>query len=69
MSLIHCHSIFTCFLTVHQKDKQKKKRGAKGILLDAEGDATLEDFPNVSQGNGPERSPEVERPKPSNKKV
>lgn len=51
-----------------QKDKQKKKRGTKGILLDAEGDATLEDFPNISQGNGQEPSPDAERPKSSSKK-
>lgn len=52
-----------------QKDKQKKKRGTKGILLDAEGDATLEDLPNVSQGHVQEPSPDAERPKSSNKKV
>ncbi|KAF3441996.1 hypothetical protein FNV43_RR15912 [Rhamnella rubrinervis] len=50
------------------KDKQKKKQ-TKGIRVDAEGDASLEDLTNAeSQGAGYEDSPDPERAKPSNKK-
>ncbi|XP_041024464.1 chromatin-remodeling ATPase INO80-like isoform X1 [Juglans microcarpa x Juglans regia] len=51
------------------KDRQKKKNSTKGILVDAEGDASLEDLTNVeSQGTGYEPSPDPERAKSSNKK-
>ncbi|KAL6133999.1 hypothetical protein ACLB2K_066232 [Fragaria x ananassa] len=51
------------------KDKQKKKQ-TKGIRVDAEGDASLEDLTNpaASQGTGNEESPDVERSKSNNKK-
>ncbi|KAK9289646.1 hypothetical protein L1049_007804 [Liquidambar formosana] len=51
------------------KDRQKKKGATKGIFLDAEGDATLEDFSNIeSQCTGIEPSPDPESVKSSNKK-
>ncbi|XP_057983350.1 chromatin-remodeling ATPase INO80 [Malania oleifera] len=51
------------------KDKQKNKRGSKGIRLNAEGDASLEDLANIgSQGTGSEPSPDPERAKSSSKK-
>lgn len=51
------------------KDRQKKKQ-TKGIRVDAEGDASLEDLTNTaaSQGTGNEESPDVERSKSNNKK-
>ncbi|KAF8398330.1 hypothetical protein HHK36_017257 [Tetracentron sinense] len=51
------------------KDRQKKKRGTKGIRVDPDGDASLEDFTNVrSQGAGQEPATEPESGKSSNKK-
>lgn len=53
------------------KDKQKKKQ-TKGIRVDAEGDASLEDLTNPAsapQGTGHEDSPDVEKSKSNNKKV
>lgn len=52
------------------KDRQKKKQ-TKGIRVDAEGDASLEDLTNTaaSQATGNEESPDVERSKSNNKKV
>lgn len=53
------------------KDRQKKKQ-TKGIRVDAEGDASLEDLTNTAasqQGTGNEESPYVERSKSNNKKV
>ncbi|XP_030926528.1 chromatin-remodeling ATPase INO80 isoform X1 [Quercus lobata] len=51
------------------KDRQKKKQSTKGIRVDAEGDASLEDLTNAgSQGTGPEPSPDPEKAKSSNKK-
>ncbi|KAK6945255.1 DBINO domain [Dillenia turbinata] len=56
-------------LPIQGRDSQKKKRGTKGIQLDAEGDASLEDLTNIaSQNNGVEPSPEEEKAKPNNKK-
>lgn len=50
------------------KDRQKKKQ-TKGIRVDAEGDASLEDvIDNGSQAAEYEDSPDPERPKSSNKK-
>ncbi|XP_077252538.1 DNA helicase INO80-like protein isoform X2 [Tasmannia lanceolata] len=50
-------------------DRQKKKRATKGIRIDAEGDASLEDFTNPgSQGAGNELVPEVENGNATNKK-
>ena len=52
------------------KDRQKKKQSTKGIRVDAEGDASLEDLTNAgAQGTGPEPSPDPEKAKSSNKKV
>ncbi|OMO51090.1 hypothetical protein CCACVL1_30011 [Corchorus capsularis] len=51
------------------KDRLKKKQLTKGIRLDAEGDASLEDLTNTGvQGNGAEPSQEPEKAKSSNKK-
>ncbi|KAE8098737.1 hypothetical protein FH972_016778 [Carpinus fangiana] len=51
------------------KDRQKKKQSTKGIRVDAEGDASLEDLTNVgSQGTGNEPSTDLERAKSSSKK-
>lgn len=56
-----------CFLQA--KDRQKKKQ-TKGIRVDAEGDASLEDLTNnASQTTGHEDSPDPEKPKSNNKKV
>lgn len=50
------------------KDKQKKKRPAKGIRIDAEGDASLEDLENATnEAKDAEPSPDLEKAK-SNKK-
>ncbi|XP_052173015.1 chromatin-remodeling ATPase INO80 isoform X2 [Diospyros lotus] len=51
------------------KDRQKRKGGTKGIRIDAEGDASLEEFTNNgSQGNGVDASPDPEKAKSSSKK-
>ena len=53
------------------KDRQKKKQ-TKGIRVDAEGDASLEDLTNPAsapQGTGYEGSPDAEKAKSNNKKV
>lgn len=65
-SVFLIHIILFCQV----KDRQKKKQ-TKGIRVDAEGDASLEDLTNTaaSQGTGNEESPDVERSKSSNKKV
>ncbi|KAK1578959.1 hypothetical protein Q3G72_034530 [Acer saccharum] len=57
----------------HQaKDRQKKKQPTKGIWIDAEGDAYLEDLTNAgaqpAQVAGQEPSPDPEKATPSNKK-
>ncbi|CAN6557160.1 unnamed protein product [Malus baccata var. baccata] len=52
------------------KDRQKKKQ-TKGIRVDAEGDASLEDLTNPAsapQGTGYEDSPDMEKAKSNNKK-
>lgn len=52
------------------KDRQKKKQLTKGIRVDAEGDASLEDLTDAgSQATGCEPTPDPERSKSSNKKV
>ncbi|XP_010269671.1 PREDICTED: DNA helicase INO80 isoform X2 [Nelumbo nucifera] len=54
---------------LQSKDRQKKKRGTKAIRLDAEGDASLEDFADIgSQGAGYRSTSELEGGKASNKK-
>ncbi|GKU89799.1 hypothetical protein SLEP1_g3891 [Rubroshorea leprosula] len=51
------------------KDKQKKKQPTRGIRIDAEGDASMEDFTNNgAQGNGSEPSPDPDKVKSSSKK-
>uniref|UniRef100_A0A2N9GUU1 Chromatin-remodeling ATPase INO80 n=1 Tax=Fagus sylvatica TaxID=28930 RepID=A0A2N9GUU1_FAGSY len=51
------------------KDRQKKKLSTKGIRVDAEGDASLEDLTNAeAQGTAPEPSPDPEKAKSSSKK-
>ncbi|KAL6009950.1 hypothetical protein ACLOJK_000381 [Asimina triloba] len=51
------------------KDRQKKKRGTKGILIDAEGEASLEDFSNLgAQTPGLEPASEPDGGKANNKK-
>lgn len=56
---------------LHQaKDRQKKKHPTKGIRLDAEGDASLEDLENVEgERNGVKSSLDGDKTKLSNKKV
>lgn len=52
------------------KDRQKKKQSTKGIRVDAEGDASLEDLTNAgSQGTGNEPPADLEKAKSSSKKV
>ncbi|XP_056696055.1 chromatin-remodeling ATPase INO80 isoform X2 [Spinacia oleracea] len=54
---------------IQVKDKQKKKRVNKGIRIDAEGDATLEDLDKVAnEAADIEPSPDPEKPKSNNKK-
>lgn len=54
---------------IQVKDKQKKKRANKGIRIDAEGDASLEDLDKVANEAAKiEPSPEPEKPKSNNKK-
>uniref|UniRef100_A0A5B7AP69 Chromatin-remodeling ATPase INO80 n=1 Tax=Davidia involucrata TaxID=16924 RepID=A0A5B7AP69_DAVIN len=56
-------------IPLQARDREKKKGGAKGIRVDAEGDASLEDLTNIgSQGNGYEPSPDPEKANSSNKK-
>ncbi|KAK2651936.1 hypothetical protein Ddye_011792 [Dipteronia dyeriana] len=59
-------------LPLQAKDRQKKKQPTKGIWIDAEGDAYLEDLTNAgaqpAQGAGQEPSPDPEKATPSNKK-
>ncbi|KAA8518116.1 hypothetical protein F0562_015590 [Nyssa sinensis] len=56
-------------IPLQARDRQKRKSGAKGIRVDAEGDASLEDLTNNgSQGNGHEPSPDPEKANSSNKK-
>ncbi|XVF56192.1 hypothetical protein PTKIN_Ptkin06aG0098600 [Pterospermum kingtungense] len=56
-------------IPLQAKDKSKKKQPTKGIRLDAEGDASLEDLTNTgAQGNGAEPSLDQEKAKSSNKK-
>ncbi|GAV89368.1 SNF2_N domain-containing protein/Helicase_C domain-containing protein/DBINO domain-containing protein [Cephalotus follicularis] len=51
------------------KDRQKKKQPSKGIRLDAEGDASLEDLNNTgTQGTEHEPSSDLEKAKSSDKK-
>ncbi|XP_043726158.1 chromatin-remodeling ATPase INO80 isoform X2 [Telopea speciosissima] len=49
------------------KERQKKKRATKGIRLDAEGDASWEDFANI-QDSGYEVTPDPESGNASNKR-
>ncbi|XP_042514394.1 chromatin-remodeling ATPase INO80-like isoform X2 [Macadamia integrifolia] len=49
------------------KDRQKKKRATKGIRLDAEGDASWEDFTNIT-GSGCELTTDPESGNASNKR-
>lgn len=58
------------FVLYQSRDRQKKKSGTKGIRIDAEGDAYLEDLTNPeSQVNGSQPSPDPEKGKSNNKKV
>jgi hypothetical protein len=58
------------FFSGQVKDRQKKKLSTKGIRVDAEGDASLEDLTNAeAQGTAPEPSPDPEKAKSSSKKV
>ncbi|XP_062117836.1 chromatin-remodeling ATPase INO80 isoform X2 [Humulus lupulus] len=55
-------------IPLQAKDRQKKKQ-TKGIRVDAEGDASLEDLANnVPEAAGHEDSPDPEKTKPTNKK-
>ncbi|KAJ4977855.1 hypothetical protein NE237_008635 [Protea cynaroides] len=49
------------------KERQKKKRATKGIRLDAEGDASWEDFTNI-MGSGIEQTADTENGNASNKR-
>lgn len=56
-------------IPLQAKDRPKKKQPTKGIRLDAEGDASLEDLTNTgAQGTVVEPSPDPEKAKSSNKK-
>lgn len=56
-------------IPLQAKDRQKRKTGTKGIRIDAEGGASLEDFTNdESQPNGPEASADPEKATPSSSK-
>ncbi|CAL5356520.1 unnamed protein product [Camellia sinensis] len=58
-------------IPLQARDRQKKKGGTKGIRIDAEGDASLEDLANNGsqpQGNELEPSPDPEKAKSSSKK-
>ena len=58
------------FLLPKAKDRLKKKQLTKGIRLDAEGDASLEDLENTgAQCTGAEPSPDPEKAISSNNKV
>lgn len=62
--------IFMVLCTIKAKDRLKKKQPTKGIRLDAEGDASLEDLANAgAQGTVADPSPDPEKAKSSNKKV
>ncbi|KAH6794585.1 DNA helicase INO80-like protein [Perilla frutescens var. hirtella] len=50
------------------KDRQKKKSGAKGIRVDADGTASLEDFVNPESQDNDFDPQDPEKPKSSNKK-
>jgi len=55
---------------IQVKDKQKKKRPSKGIRIDAEGDASLEDLDTTTnEAKEAEPSADPEKMKSSNKKV
>ncbi|KAL2923492.1 Chromatin-remodeling ATPase INO80 [Bienertia sinuspersici] len=60
-------------IPLQSKDKQKKKRVNKGIRIDAEGDASLEDLDKVANESSKEAadiepSPDQEKPKSNSKK-
>ncbi|KAL6987197.1 putative DNA helicase ino80 [Sarracenia purpurea var. burkii] len=56
-------------IPLQARDRQKKRIGTKGIRIDAEGGASLEDLANIeSQGNGVEASPDPEKVKSNSKK-
>ncbi|XP_007028646.2 PREDICTED: DNA helicase INO80 isoform X1 [Theobroma cacao] len=56
-------------IPLQAKDRIKKKQPTKGIRLDAEGDASLEDLTNTgAEGTGTEPSADPEKAKSSNKK-
>lgn len=59
-----------CYLLVIQaKDRQKKKGGSKGIRIDAEGGASLEDFANAELQDKDYEPPDHDKSKSSSKKV
>ena len=68
---VFCFQNLIVYLTPCQaKDRQKRKQPTKGIRLDAEGDASLEDLTNVgSEGTGNEPNPDSDRLKSTSKKV
>ena len=51
------------------KDRQKKKSGAKGIRIDAEGAASFEDFANAESQDYDFEPQDPEKTKSSSKKV
>ncbi|XP_031494199.1 chromatin-remodeling ATPase INO80 [Nymphaea colorata] len=56
-------------IPLQARERQKKKRATKGIRVDAEGDASLEDLTNVSgEDAGGEQAPERVNEKAGNKK-
>lgn len=56
-------------IPLQNKERQKKKQPARGIRLDAEGDASLEDLTNSeAQETRNDTSPDPEKAKSSNKK-
>ncbi|CAN1173383.1 Chromatin-remodeling ATPase INO80 [Linum perenne] len=55
---------------LQMKDTKNKKKPARAIVIDAEGDATLEDLNEIAARNAaaPEPSQDADKPKPSSKK-
>lgn len=67
--LFHLQILKNLFFFCQAKDRQKKKQ-AKGIRVDAEGDASLEDLTNAEpRGTEYDPSPDLEKTKSSSKKV
>lgn len=70
MKLECCKGWYIISFHCQVKDRQRKKQPTKGIRLDAEGDASLEDLTNIAaEGAGNEPNPDADKSKSSRKKV